>query len=175
RNYEASINRRNLVLDRMAEMGYITAEEAQEAKNYEIVLKKQEPEQEEFAPYFIRYVRDQLIEKFGAQLVYSGGLKVYTTLDPEIQRKAEEAVKNAEKQKYLPSIERENTANKLQPQLAIVTLDPTTGEIKAMVGGRGNDQFNRAYQAVRQPGSAFKPFVFATAIRKGWSPASIIN
>ena len=64
-NYEASINRRNLVLDRMAEMGYITAEEAQEAKNYEIVLKKQEPEQEEFAPYFIRYVRDQLMKNLG--------------------------------------------------------------------------------------------------------------
>mgnify|MGYP000863227731 FL=1 len=175
RNYDAAINRRNLILDRMAELGYITLEEAQEAKEYDIVLREQQPENEEFAPYFIRYVRDQLIDKFGAQLVYGGGLKVYTTLDPEIQRKAEEAVRNAEKQRYIPSIEKEDTANKLQPQLAIITLDPTSGEIKAMVGGRGNDHFNRTYQAVRQPGSAFKPFVFATAIRKGWSPASIIN
>ncbi|MDI9478889.1 MAG: PBP1A family penicillin-binding protein [Bacillota bacterium] len=174
-NYQASINRRNMVLDRMAELGYISAEEAQKAKEYEIVLREQEPDKEEFAPYFIRYVRDQLIDKFGAQLVYGGGLRVYTTLDPDIQRKAEEAVKNAEKQRYLPSIERNNTNNKLQPQLAIITLDPTTGEIKAMIGGRGNDHFNRTYQAMRQPGSAFKPLVFTTAIRQGWSPASIIN
>ncbi|MFY9393791.1 MAG: transglycosylase domain-containing protein, partial [Halanaerobiales bacterium] len=78
-NYQASINRRNMVLDRMAELGYISAEEAQKAKEYEIVLREQEPDKEEFAPYFIRYVRDQLIDKFGAQLVYGGGLRVYTT------------------------------------------------------------------------------------------------
>ncbi|NLM96169.1 MAG: PBP1A family penicillin-binding protein, partial [Halanaerobiaceae bacterium] len=175
RDLERSLARRDAVLDRMEELGYITPEQAREAKEYEIVLNTPVQEEEEFAPYFVRYVRDQLIDMFGAQLVYSGGLKVYTTLDPVIQKKAEQAVENAIKEKYIPTIEREGVANPIQPQLALITIDHTTGEIKAMVGGRGNDQFNRAYQAVRQPGSAFKPFVYTTAIKQGWSPASIIN
>ena len=175
KNFELSISRRDAVLDRMEELGYITSEQAQKAKEYEIDLRTPVIEEEEFAPYFIRYVRDQLIDMFGAQLVYSGGLKVYTTLDPVIQKKAEKSVENAVNQKYIPTVEREDVANPLQPQLALFTMDPTTGEIKAMIGGRGNDHFNRAYQAIRQPGSAFKPFVYTTAIKQGWSPASTLN
>lgn len=174
-NFEAAISRRNLVLNRMLELGYITKEEYEEAKATEIKLRSAQPDEEEIAPYFIRYVRDQLIEKFGAQMVYSGGLKVYTTLDPEMQKKAEEAVKQALESKYIPTVERENTADKLQPQLALITIDPKTGAIRAMIGGRGNDQFNRAVQAVRQPGSAFKPFVYTTAIKNGYSVADVVN
>ncbi len=174
-NFEAAITRRNIVLNRMLELGYITQEEYTEAKSTEIKLRSAQPEDEEFAPYFIRYVRDQLIEKFGAQMVYSGGLKVYTTLDPEMQKKAEEAIAHALESQYIPSIERENTADKLQPQLALITIDPKTGSIRAMVGGRGNDQFNRAVQAVRQPGSAFKPFVYTTAIKNGYSVVDVLN
>ena len=172
---EAAKSRRNTVLSRMEEVGYITAEEAKKARNQEIILPEIKPEEDEFAPYFVRYIRDQLIDKFGAQLVYSGGLKVYTTLNPEIQEKAETSIQQALEDKYIPTIERENAADKLQPQMALITIDPKSGEIRAMVGGRGHDQFNRAVQAVRQPGSAFKPFVYTTAIKQGWSAASILN
>lgn len=175
-NYDRSIQRRNAVLARMLELDYINKKEYEEALNHKIIVStKQKEEKEELAPYFIRYVRDQLIDRFGAQIVYGGGLKVYTTLDPEMQKKAEKAVQDAIDQKYIPSVEKGDTTDKLQPQLALITLDAKTGAIRAMVGGRGNDQFNRAVQAVRQPGSAFKPFVYTTAIKKGYTPASIIN
>ncbi|MDI3548423.1 MAG: penicillin-binding protein [Halanaerobiales bacterium] len=174
-NLEAARTRRNVVLNRMLELGYITEEEATRAKNKEIKIVPNKPDEKEFAPYFIRYVRDKLIERFGAQMVYSGGLKVYTTLDPQMQKKAEVAIKKALEEKYIPTVERENTADKLQPQMALITIEPRNGAIRAMVGGRGNDQFNRAVQAVRQPGSAFKPFVYTTAIKKGYSPGSVIN
>ncbi|MFP4017146.1 MAG: transglycosylase domain-containing protein [Halanaerobiales bacterium] len=172
---EAAINRRNTVLDRMLEVGYITEEEANKAKKQEIILPENQENQDEFAPYYVRYIRDQLIDKFGAQLVYGGGLKVYTTLDPEMQEKAESSIQQAIESKLIPSVERSEVADKLQPQMALITIDPTTGAIRAMVGGRGNDHFNRSVQAVRQPGSAFKPFVYTTAIKQGWSPASVVN
>lgn len=172
---EAAKNRRNTVLDRMLEIGYITTKEAEKAKKRKIILPEQKPKEDEFAPYFVRYIRDQLIDRFGAQLVYSGGLKVYTTLNPEIQKKAEKSIQQAIDKKYIPTVERTDVADKLQPQMALITIDPKSGEIRAMVGGRGHDQFNRAIQAVRQPGSAFKPFVYTTAIKQGWSTASILN
>ncbi|MFP4662021.1 MAG: transglycosylase domain-containing protein [Halanaerobiales bacterium] len=171
---ESAINRRNTVLDRMLEVGYITEEEANEAKQQEIILPEEQENENEFAPYYIRYIRDQLIDRFGAQLVYSGGLKVYTTLDPEIQEKAESSIQQAIENKLIPTVERSNVAE-LQPQMALITIEPTTGAIRAMVGGRGNDHFNRSVQAARQPGSAFKPFVYTTAIKQGWSAASIVN
>ncbi|QTL98576.1 PBP1A family penicillin-binding protein [Iocasia frigidifontis] len=174
-NFDEAIRRRNIVLNRMQEVGYITEKKAQEAKQYEVKLRSKELKQEELAPYFIRYIRDQLIDRFGAQLVYDGGLKVYTTLDPIMQKAAEDAVTSALKDKYIPSVERENTADKLQPQMAIISIDPTTGAIRAMLGGRGNDQFNRAVQAVRQPGSAFKPFVYTTAIKNGYTTSYVVN
>ena len=174
-NMENAISRRNAVLDKMEEVGYITAKEAKIAKAQEIILSEPKKSKGEFAPYFIRYIRDQLIDRFGAQLVYSGGLKVYTTLDPEIQKKAELAINQAIENKYIPTVERSNALGLLQPQMALITIDPGSGEIRAMVGGRGNDQFNRAVQAVRQPGSAFKPFVYTAAVKQGWTASSIIN
>lgn len=174
-NKDIALRRRNTVLNRMLELEYINEEEAEKAKNAELKLKSTKPDEKDFAPYFVRYVRDKLIDRFGAQMVYSGGLKVYTTLDPVIQTKAENSIQDALEQKYIPTVERENTADKLQPQMALITIDPRNGAIRSMVGGRGNDQFNRAVQAVRQPGSAFKPFVYTTAIKNGYSPASVIN
>jgi len=175
RNYEAAINRRNIVLKRMQELGYIAQENYNQASTEEIKLKESSPDKEQIAPYFMRYVRDKLLDLFGAQIVYGGGLKVYTTIDLEMQKKAEETIQEAIEEKYIPTIERNNTSDKIQPQLALVTIDPTNGEIRTMVGGRGNDHFNRAVQAVRQPGSAFKPFVYTTAIKQGYSTASILN
>ena len=174
RNPEAAKERRNIVLNRMKKLGYITQSELEKAKSEKLNLKPEETEQEDFAPYFIRYVRNELINKFGAQMVYSGGLKVYTTLNIDMQKDAENSVKNA-LEKYIPTVKRENNSQ-LQPQFSILSLNPRTGAIKTMVGGRGNsDKFNRATQAVRQPGSAFKPFVYTTAIKDGYSTSSIIN
>lgn len=174
RNPEAAKERRNVVLNRMNELGYISNNELEQAKTAKLNLKPEDPKQEDFAPYFIRYVRDELIDKFGAQMVYSGGLKVYTTLDTNMQKKAEDSVNNA-LGSYIPTVKRNNN-EQLQPQLSILSLNPKTGAIEAMIGGRGkNDQFNRATQAVRQPGSAFKPFVYTTAIKNNYSTSSIIN
>ena len=91
-----------------------------------------------------------------------------------MQKKAEETVANA-LGKYIPTVKRKNVSDELQPQMSLITINPQNGAIRAMIGGRGNDQFNRATQAVRQPGSAFKPFVYTTAIKNGYSPGSVIN
>ena len=114
------------------------------------------------------YVLQQLAEKYGDDAIYKDGLKIYTTIDMDMQAAAETAMKN------LPTYFTD--ANGIvQPQGALVAIDPHTGYIKAMVGGRGTDQFNRATQAVRQPGSAFKPFVFAAALENKYTPESIIE
>ncbi|TDP96927.1 penicillin-binding protein 1A [Halanaerobium saccharolyticum] len=172
---ERAIRRRNVVLDRMYELGYITKSEMQQAKNAELNLGTVEETEEDIAHYFTLYVRDQLIDRFGASMVYSGGLKVHTTLDRKMQVLAEQTIKNKIENGFIPSFQ-SNQSEKLQPQLSLVSLDVNNGAIRAMIGGRGTDQFNRAYQAVRQPGSAFKPFVYSTAlIEGGYTTGSIIN
>jgi len=176
RNPELAIKRRNVVLDRMYELDYITKAERDQAKNAELNLDTVEESENEYrAHYFILYVRDQLIERFGASMVYSGGLKVHTTLDPEMQELAEKTVNNKIENGFIPSFQNSQSEN-LQPQLSLVSLDVNNGAIRAMIGGRGTDQFNRAYQAVRQPGSAFKPFVYSTALIEGdYTTGTVIN
>ncbi|MBX5475313.1 MAG: PBP1A family penicillin-binding protein, partial [Thermoleophilia bacterium] len=116
------------------------------------------------APYFGEYVKSQLVAELGARKVFGGGLRVRTTIDLRLQRLAAAAV-----QKWLP--------DPRGPQAALVAIDPRTGAVLAMVGGRNfhHSQFNLAVQGVRQPGSAFKPFVLATALRQGISPASTLE
>ncbi|CCU79414.1 Multimodular transpeptidase-transglycosylase [Halanaerobium saccharolyticum subsp. saccharolyticum DSM 6643] len=176
RNPELAIKRRNIVLDRMYELDYITEAERNQAKNAELNLDTvEEDEMENTAHYFTLYVRDQLIDRFGASLVYNGGLKVHTTLNPDMQKLAEQTINNKIENGFIPSFQSSGSQN-LQPQLSLVSLDVNSGAIRAMVGGRGTDQFNRAYQAVRQPGSAFKPFVYSTALIEGdYTTGSIIN
>ena len=173
---ERAIKRRNVVLDRMYELGYITETEMKRAKNAGFNLDTvDESENENSAHYFTLYVRDQLIERFGASMVYSGGLQVHTTLDSNMQKLAEDTIKNKIENGFIPSFQSSQSQN-LQPQLSLVSLDVNNGAIRAMVGGRGTDQFNRAYQAVRQPGSAFKPFVYSTALIEGdYTTGTIIN
>lgn len=169
-NMESAYNRRALVLDRMASLGYITAAQAQAAKEQEIVVVEQQPPSRR-APYFIDYIlQNYLIPRFGQQAVYAGGLRVYTTLDLDAQTSAERALIS-----LLPA-GRANGSGVHQPQGAIVGLDPATGHIRIMVGGRGEDHFNRASQAVRQTGSAFKPFMYAAALEeRALTPATIIR
>lgn len=168
-NMQAAQARKAVVLDQMAKYGYIANSQAQKTKQEQLTLVKPvAKEKDNTAAYFIDYVTQTLIDKYGADAVYKEGLKIYTTLDIDMQKAAEAAVKK------LPTYRTDGNGVQ-QPQAAIVAIDPHNGYIKAMVGGRGTDQFNRATMAVRQPGSAFKPFVFAAALEEHFTPNTVIN
>ena len=168
-NLKAAQERKGVVLDQMSKYGYISSSTATKTKAENLNLVKSQPQSDNhFASYFIDYVTQQMIEKYGADAVYQEGLKIYTTLDKDMQQAAEAAMQN------LPNYSTDGSGNK-QPQGALVAIEPSTGYIKAMVGGRGTDQFNRATMAERQPGSAFKPFVFAAALENGLTPSSTVE
>jgi penicillin-binding protein 1A len=186
RRPENAKGRRDTVLDAMAEYGAITREEAEAAKAEEMTLAER-TERSMRAPYFVEFVRQQLIEKYGADRLYRDGLEVTTTLDWKVQKATEEAL-----ERQLRHLERLNRypvvrdgdwvppetpfVNSPYLQGAAVVLDTRTGEIRALVGGRNywESKFNRAVQAKRQPGSAFKPFVYTAAIEKGIGPSHIL-
>ncbi len=175
---ERALARRNLVLQMMRDAGDLSRADYQTAAKAPLRLNDVLRREESFGSYFKEEVRKQLVQKFGSDRVYQGGLKVYTTIDPDMQMAAE-----AEVLKSLAEIEKRQSkkakaAAGTDPlQAALVALDPQTGEVRAMVGGRDFDQshFNRAMQAKRQPGSAFKPFVYAAALERGYSPATLIS
>jgi penicillin-binding protein 1A len=149
--------RQGYVLGQMVSRGWISREEAQKALDARLSLKTVKKTSVTFtdAPYFISNILfGQLLPKYGSDAIYRGGMRIYTTLDFDLQRDAEEAIK------------------KLPSEGAIVALDPETGEILAMVGGRDfeKSKFNRVTQAFRQPGSAFKPIVYAAALEAGYRP-----
>ena len=168
-NPKASKERQELVLDQMVKYGYITQAQADEAKAEKIAVHVSETQdKKEYLSYFFDYCNQFIIDKFGADALYKGGLKIYTTINSDMQQAAVDALQ------YLPNYYTDD--NKLtQPQVALVSLDPTTGYIKAMIGGRGTDQFNRAVMAERQPGSAFKPFVYLNALEHGATPNDIVD
>lgn len=160
---EAALERRNVVLAKMKELGYLDAEEHRAALDAEM-LYAEPAAAAQTAPYFVEYVKQTLIDELGSEMVFQGGLRVYTTLNPAIQAQAEEAARA-----LLPSDK--------DPEASVVCVDHTTGEIVAMVGGRdpGKDQFNLAVQGKRQPGSAFKPFVLVTALKEGIRPGDVFS
>ncbi|MBO8142838.1 MAG: penicillin-binding protein 1A [Firmicutes bacterium] len=176
RDPEAAMQRRNVVLARMEELGMITPTEARQAQEEPIRLAESRPPRNQ-APYFVNYVIQRLLELDGidANAVYAGGLHVYTTLDLDMQRAAEEAIRQAfADPSGLLARASVTDANGLdQPQVALIALDPQNGHIRAMVGGRNGDEFNRAVQAQRQPGSAIKPFIYAAALDRGLTPATV--
>ena len=156
-NLAAAQERKATVLDQMEKYNYIDASTARKLKNEKLdLVKPKKPAATTTASYFIDYITQLLIDKYGADAVYKDGLKIYTTLDMDMQKAAETAMEK------LPTFRTDGNGIK-QPQGALVAIDPHTGQIRAMVGGRGTDQFNRATMAERQPGSAFKPFVFIAA------------
>lgn len=164
RNPSAAKVRRNLVLQRMLEDGYITPSEREAATSEELVLKPSLPKRTQItAPYFTSYIEKELPKLVPQDVLAAGGLTVETTLDPKWQEYAEAAVNK--------TIRNRGRWERFQ-QGALVSLNPRTGEIKAMVGGKDFDknQFNRVTQAQRQPGSTFKAFVYAAAIASGQSP-----
>jgi len=166
-NPKAAKERQKTVLEQMAKYGFITKEQADEAYAEPLTYKSLN-ESPGSKKYFIDYVIQLLVDKFGPDAVYKQGLKVYTTLDPDMQKAAEKAA--AQTPTYYTD------SNKLkQPQSAIVAVDPKTGYIKAMIGGRGTDQFNRAVMAERQPGSSMKPFVYLNALEQGATPSDTVQ
>jgi penicillin-binding protein 1A len=163
----AAQRRRNLVLQKMLEQGYVTTAEYARGRSEPV------PSSETIHPptvqaasksvaYFTSWVRQQVVDRYGAREALLGGLRVQTTLDLGLQRDAELAIS-----RWL--------GNPAGPQASLVAIDNKTGEIRAMVGGTDYDKapFNLATQGQRQPGSAFKPFVLATALRSGISPSSV--
>ena len=167
-NPKESKNRQELVIDQMVKYGFISADSAAKAKAKKMVYSTSHKQQNNPRGYFFDMISQKVIAEVGADALYKGGLKIYTTLDMDMQLAAEKAMR------HLPNYYTDG--KKLtQPQMALAAVDPKTGYVKAMIGGRGQDKFNRATLAVRQPGSAFKPFVYLTAMQNGFTPASIIE
>jgi penicillin-binding protein 1A len=188
RNPEGALRRRNLVLEAMADYGIVRPEELAALERTPLTLAP--PSGVEHAPYFVEQVRRELEDRFG-ELLYTGGLRVHTTLVPGLQQEAERAL-----EAHLEEVERgdygwfdhptyeeftrkhegdeRNVAETPYLQGVVVVMDPHTGAVLSMVGGRDfeQSQFNRATQALRQPGSAFKPFVYAAALEEGRAPLS---
>jgi len=163
---KAALERRNIVLYKMLELGYISQEEYDETIKMPIITQRpiEETEKGIIAPYFVEYVKQILIGKYGVERVFKGGFEIYTTLDPEMQIAAENAIKEV-----LPDPE--------DPAAALVAMDPTNGYIKAMVGGKdfAELKFNLATQAKRQAGSTFKVFALLSALEQGVSPYMTFN
>ncbi|NNM07074.1 MAG: PBP1A family penicillin-binding protein [Gemmatimonadetes bacterium] len=186
RNPENALRRRNLALGLMVDQGFLTEDEGQEWKAYPLPESQAEP-REGLAPYFQEWVRKTLDDRFGSQL-YTGGFTVHTTLDLDIQAAAELSMEEGWAYiEGLPGFDHplyEDYAEQTDPfeegetpylQGVLIALDPHTGGVRAMVGGRDfrHSKFNRATQALRQAGSSFKPFVYTAALASG-IPASHI-
>jgi len=177
-NPERALTRRAIVLRRMRELKYITEEEEKQANQYPINSEKVSIPTA-IAPYFIEYVRLQLEPKYGNQMIYRGGLSIYTTIDLQAQAAAEKALGeglvsfDSERASYFEN----HRSTPVKVEGALVAIDPKSGGIKALVGGRDfrESQFNRASQAKRQPGSSFKPFIYTAAIENGFTAASVLD
>jgi penicillin-binding protein 1A len=187
RHPEAALGRRNRVLASMRERGNLDNATFRDAATTPLgVLRNASPEGE--APYFLEFVRLQLMERYGERGVYHGGLEIHSSLDLILQRAAERAVDKQTREIEADHIYRETFESFRESgsrrgsegtpylQAALVAIEPQTGQILAMVGGRAwqDSRFNRAVQARRQPGSAFKPFIYAMALRDGAKTNDII-
>ena len=172
-NLDLAARRRDIVLKQMLATGLITRQLYRAAVDTPVIVARQTPAHRT-APYFVEYIKPLLEEAVGESRLYKGGLTVFTTLDSKLQQAAQQAGH--------VGIERliaRMTRNRVQdpdPQVALVALDVESGGILAMVGGRdfSRSPFNRATSAYRQPGSAFKPLVYAKALEQGYSQDKLI-
>ena len=184
KSLDNALKRQKLVLGMMLKNAFITQEEYDIAISREfiyeddasdsdlknsmvtVVKKTKPPKRGTQAPEFIDLVKEELLKEFDEQEIYEGGYKVYTTLDLKMQKEAEKALKESNPFLHDPNLNG-----------ALITLDAQSGYIKAMVGGRDykSGDFNRAIYAKRQPGSSFKPFVYFTALEKGYEMSSMIE
>ncbi len=170
---EAARRRREVVLRRLVEYGTLKDDEAKRLARSDLGLIPPE-RRRTTGQYFVDYVQQTLEAKYGADLVFKGGLNVYTTLNPGMQLAAEQALREG-----LKALEGRAAKARTgeHPEGAIVTIEPQSGYVKAIVGGYDflRSEFNRAVQAKRQPGSAFKPFVYIAALEAGFTPATRIE
>jgi 1A family penicillin-binding protein len=162
-NMQNALEREQTVLQTMVRCGFISQEQADEAAKEKLTFQPLTGKKPAVAPYFRDYVRSIAIEKLGIteEQFDEGGIKIYTTLDLNAQKIAEDVV-----EKQLPK--------ESELQAALVAIDPRNGYIKAMVGGKdySENQYNRAVTAARQPGSAFKPIMYLTALQNGHTPVT---
>jgi penicillin-binding protein 1A len=162
----------------MEELGYITKKQKEEAIKVPLPTKENSPKIQK-GRYFMEFLKVMLEPKYGYETLSKGGLSIYTTLDLHAQSAAEKNVEKAlakfDEDKF--KVFGKSKKGHVKVQGALIALDPKNGAIRAMVGGRSfkESQFNRATQAKRQAGSAFKPFVYLTAIQEGFTPATILN
>ena len=194
RNPERAVGRRNLILGLMARQGLVSRHDAEVARAYPLEIEEGAV-QDRVAPYFVEWVRQNLYARYGTD-IYENGFRVYTTLDPTIQATADSALRA-----QLTRVERNpgfrggvtyaQTRSWPSDSLATVSrggaempyvqgmfiaLDPRTGDVRALIGGRDfeDSEINRATQAIRQPGSVFKPFVYTAAIASGIPASEVI-
>jgi penicillin-binding protein 1B len=182
RSLDAATKRRNVVLAKLLDGQVITR------KQYEAALRESLPQRELIkvtndAPYYVDYLRRELAENYSNDVLTAEGLKIFTSMDLQLQKIAERSLAEGLKklEASYPALRRRGEEDNLEG--AIVVLRPQTGEIKAMVGGRSyqKSQFNRAFQAKRQPGSIFKPFVYLAALMSGgeggkkFTPATMVE
>lgn len=166
-NEEKAKQRQNVVLHSMVEKGVISKKTAEQAHAEELTFTGNKVvAREDMAPYFQDVVKKELYSKLklDQKTIETGGLRVYTTLDPDLQEIAEEKASNFIKEDS-------------KIQLGFVAMDPKNGEVRALIGGRNYEEspFNRAIQAKRQPGSTFKPFLYYAALEKGYTPSTQIR
>jgi penicillin-binding protein 1A len=161
-NPEGAAERRNLVLDKMKDQGVLTEDEytAAVARSVPAPSEIEKPKDDSLAPYYTSWLRQQVVDRYGAGRAFGGGLDIQTTLDLDMQEEAEAAAYD--------------TLAGVQPTASVVVLDNATGAVRAMVGGNNYDEapFNLATNGHRQPGSSFKPFILAAALKQGISPST---
>ncbi len=172
-NFEQALNRRNTVLNQMAEYGFITQDEAEAYKAKPLNMIDYEPMVVTEGGYFLDYILQQLLSRYPSEQVYGGGLRVYTTYNPNAQKAAESAIKEVLDPVFPYNADQDNI------EAAAVVMDVRTGHLLALVGGRRHEGmlgWNRAIDAKRQPGSAFKPIsVYVPALEQGMGPYTIID
>ncbi|OGR10918.1 MAG: carboxypeptidase [Desulfobacula sp. GWF2_41_7] len=175
RHYDLALKRRDIVLTRMTKAGFISETEAREAAMTKPVFHRQQSDSRT-GSYFLDAMISELISKYGEDVVYHGGIRVYATIDTKLQSYAQQALKKG----------LENLDNMMgitdngvdHPQGALVAIDTGSGAVKAMIGGRDyyESEFNRATKSRRQPGSGFKPFLYYTALKDlGFHPATVLT
>ena len=176
-----AIRRRGTVLKLMLDSGVIDRPAYAAANREALKLDDALSRRPAHGEYFFEAIRKGLVDQYGSDTVYRSGLRVYSTLDPKMQAAAEAAVASAlqslEEQRAKTMTKHANDDDAEPLQAALIAIDPKTGYVRALVGGRNftESRFDRALQAYRQPGSAFKPFVYAAALEAGYTGATIID
>ena len=173
-----AVQRRHIVLQAMLDTRAIDRPAFDRANHEALKLDDGLSRRQPHGEYFFEEIRKSLVEQYGSEQVYTGGLRVYSTLDTRLQAAAEAAVASSLSALDQQRARARGAAHDAEPlQAALIAIDPQTGYVRALVGGRSfaASRFDRAIQAYRQPGSAFKPFVYAAALEAGYTEATVID